>query len=289
VRNDNLKPIYEETILSDRIMPIQSKAFGPYLRLVIAQTTNPLILNEAQNGGAVTGLLTLALERKIIDGAIVSAISTEKPFCPVPFMARTPQEILESAGTRYTYSPNVRALSQAAKQDVKAIAFVGTPCQITAVRRMQEKELDHARSVKLLVGLMCSEAFSYEDLMVKHVQNELGIDLHKVRKNKVAADKMTIITSEGEKAVPLADIKKYARKSCENCLDFSSELADISAGGLGLGQWTLVIVRTPIGEKVLAEAERARALITRPVQLDDPPVKLLMRLSQKKHNREAKT
>lgn len=269
-------------------MPIESKMFGPYLRLVIAQTTNPVILKAAQNGGAVTGLLTFALERKVIDGAIVSAMSPEKPFCPVPLLARTPQELLESAGTRYTYSPNVQALSEAAKQDMRAIAFIGTPCQIAAVRRMQEKELDHARSVKLLVGLMCSETFTYEDLMIKHVQNELGIDLHKVRKTRVAADKMTIITDEGEIAVPLVNIKKYARKSCEKCLDFSSELADISAGGLGLGNWTFVIVRTPVGEEFLAEAEKAGALITKPVQLDDPPVKLLMKLSQKKRNREAK-
>lgn len=270
-------------------MPIESDAFGPYLRLVIAQTTDPVILDAAQNGGAVTGLLTFALERKIIDGAIVSAMSAEKPFYPKPIMARTAREILESAGTRYTYSPNIQALSEAAKQHMRAIAFVGTPCQIAAVHRMKEKELDCARPVKLLVGLMCSEAFSHEDLMVKYIQNELGIDLRKVRKTKVAADKMTIIMNEGETAVPLVGIKKYARNGCDKCLDFSSESADISAGGLGLGDWTFVIVRTPIGEKVFAEAENARALVTRPVKMDDPPVKLLIRLSQKKRNREGKS
>jgi coenzyme F420 hydrogenase subunit beta len=242
----------------------------------------------AQNGGAVTGLLTFALEKKIIDSAIVSASSKEKLFCPLPILARNVQEILDSAGTRYTYSPNVQALAEATKQSVKAVAFVGTPCQVAAVRRMQEKGLDCARPVKLLIGLMCSEAFSYEDLMVKHVQNKLGINLHTVKRTKIVADKMTIITGEGEVAVPLLTIKKYARKACERCRDFSSELADISVGGLGLGDWTLVIVRTPIGEQIFAEAEKAKALITRPVRMDDVPVKLLLRLSLKKRDREGK-
>jgi coenzyme F420 hydrogenase subunit beta len=269
-------------------MPIESNMFGPYLRLVTAQTTDQAIRKVAQNGGAVTGLLTFALEKKIIDCAIVSTVSKEKPFCPLPILARTPQEILDSAGTRYTYSPNVQALSEATKHGAKAVAFVGTPCQLAAVRRMREKGLDCARPVKLLIGLMCSEAFTYEDLMVKHVQNELGINLHSVKRTKIVGDKMTIITGEGEVAVPLVTIKKYARKACERCRDFSSELADISVGGLGLGDWSLVIVRTPIGERIFAEAEKAEALVTRTVQMDDAPVKLLMRLSRKKRDRKDK-
>lgn len=269
-------------------MPIDSNMFGPCLRLVTAQTTNPAIRIAAQNGGVVTGLLTFALEKKIIDCAVVSAISKERPFCPVPVLARTAQEVLDSAGTRYTFSPNVQALSEATKQGGRAVAFVGTPCQVAAVRRMREKGLDCARPVKLLIGLMCSEAFSYDDLMVRHVQNELGINLHDVKRTKIVAGKMMIITGEGEVAVPLAAIKKYARKACERCGDFSSELADISAGGLGLGDWTLVVVRTLIGEQIFAEAEKAKALITRPVRMDDSSVKLLLRLSQKKHDREGK-
>jgi coenzyme F420 hydrogenase subunit beta len=269
-------------------MPIESKTFGSYLRLVTAQTTNPAVRKVAQNGGAVTGLLTFALEKKIIDCAIVSTVSKEKPFCPMPILATTAQEILDSAGTRYTYSPNVQALSEATKQYRRAIAFVGTPCQVAAVRRMREKGLDFARPVKLLVGLMCSEAFDYEDVMENHIQNNLGIDLRDVRKIQIVADKMIIITNGREIAVPLVTIKKYARKGCERCRDFSSELADISAGGLGLGDWTFVIVRTPVGEQVFARAERVKALITRPVQMDDSPAKLLLRLSRKKREREGK-
>lgn len=268
------------------LMSNQSGTFGTYLRLVNAQSTDRVILNAAQNGGAVTGLLTFALERKIIDGALVSALSKEKPMWPRPILAKSSQEIFESAGTRYTYSPNVQALSEMGEKDVKALGFVGTPCQIIAVRKMQQKGLNCAQRVKLLVGLMCSKTFSYEGLMVEHLQNELGVDLSKVRKTEVSAGKMKVTLDEEELGLPLVKIEKYARKSCEKCFDYSSELADISAGGLGLGKWTFLIARTPTGEQVLKEAELAEVLLTRAVQMNDPAVKLLIKLSKKKQERD---
>ncbi len=268
-------------------MHMESNVFGPCLRLALAHSANQAIRNRAQNGGVVTGLLIYALENKIIDGAIVSAVSKERPFCPVPILATTAQEIFESAGTRYTFSPNVQALPEALKQSKKAIAFVGTPCQIVSVRKMQEERLDCARPIKLIIGLMCSEVFVYEDLMVNHIQNQLGIDLSSLKKTQIMG-KLIITTETRETSVPLAAIRKSVRKACEPCSDFSSELADISMGGLGLGDWTFVIVRTPIGEKVFAEAERHKALVTRSVEMDEPSVQMLLKLSRNKRSREGR-
>jgi coenzyme F420 hydrogenase subunit beta len=266
-------------------MAIDQKTFGVYRRLTIAQTTNQLIRKTAQDGGAVTALLVYSLESKIIDGAIVSAVSREKPFFPVPKLATTPQEVLESAGTRYTYSPNVQALSEATKQNRKAVAFVGTPCQIRAVRKMQQTNLRLAQSIKLLVGLMCSKAFSYEGLMIDHIQNKLGINLHSIKKIDIKGKAMTITADAKETTIPLASIEKYTRKACKLCNDFSSELADISAGSLGLNDWTLMVIRTSIGEQIFTQAEKAQAFTTRSIREDEPAFKLLQRLSKTKHNR----
>jgi coenzyme F420 hydrogenase subunit beta len=266
-------------------MAIDQKTFGVYRRLTVAQSADQLIREVAQDGGAVTALSVYALQFRIIDGAIVSAVSKEKPFFPVPKLATTLQEIVESAGTRYTYSPNVQALSEAARQNRKAIAFVGTPCQIRAVRRMQHANLRLARPVKLLIGLMCSEAFSYEGLMVEHIQNRLGINLHSVKKIDIKGKAMTIRADAKETTIPLVSVEKYARKACRLCNDFSSELADISAGSLGLNGWTLLVIRTLIGEQVFTEAEKAQALVTRSITEDEPAFKLLQRLSKTKRER----
>jgi coenzyme F420 hydrogenase subunit beta len=256
--------------------------FGIYRSLALAKSQDDKILKTCQDGGAVTALLLFALENGLIDGAVVSAISQERPFYPTPRLATTPEEILECSGTKYSYSPNILALVDAIKQKRTSIAFVGTPCQIHAIRKMQMAGLKkYTATLKFLVGLFCSECFTYEGLMERHIHETLGINLSDIRKMNIKG-KMLVTTESGVKTIPLAEVKRYARNSCRFCDDFSSELADISVGGLGLEGWTFVILRTKDGQEVFEAAEKAGALKTRPVEKDDPALSLLVKLSGKK-------
>jgi len=90
-----------------------------------------------QDGGVVTTLVTFALKKGIVDGALLSGVSLDKPFYSMPLLATAPKEVLKCAGTRYTYSPNLLAIQEALKQKRKSLAFVGTPCQIQAIRKME--------------------------------------------------------------------------------------------------------------------------------------------------------
>ena len=57
--------------------------FGVYRRLVVAQAKDDTILKACQDGGVVTALLLSALKDGLIDTAIVSGTSPEKPLYPV--------------------------------------------------------------------------------------------------------------------------------------------------------------------------------------------------------------
>jgi coenzyme F420 hydrogenase subunit beta len=253
---------------------------GVCRKFILAQATDSKIRAISQDGGVVTALLSFALEKGLIDGAIVSGVDKERPFLPVPKLATTLEEILASAGTKYSYSPNILALTEAVKQK-KNIAFVGTPCQIRAVRRMHVAGLRYASPVKFLIGLMCSECFLYEGLMGKHVREALGIDLGSIRKMNIKG-KMLITTESGVQTISLAEAKQYARANCGFCNDFSSELADISAGGLGLDGWTFTIVRTEKGEQLFARAEKEGSIKTRNATEEANALNLLSKLSRKK-------
>ena len=256
--------------------------FGVYRRLVIAQAKDERILKVGQDGGVVTALLLFALNNGLIDSAVVSGISREKPFHPIPKIATTVEEILESAGTRYSYSPNLLALPEALKQKKTSVAFVGTPCQIHAVRKMQMAGLKRYTSpLKFLIGLMCSEGFTYEGLMEEHIHGKLGVDLNSIEKINIKG-KMLVKTNSGITTIPLSEIKQYAREGCSFCDDFSSELADISVGGLGLDGWTFIIIRTEKGEELFSGAERAGIIKTRNVNGETNALNLLHKLSKKK-------
>ncbi len=259
-----------------------NEEFGVYRKLLVARAKDAKVRSVSQDGGVATGLLLFALEKGIIDSAIVSGVSNDKPLYPIPRLATTSSEIMESAGTRYSYSPNILALAEGIKQKRSSIAFVGTPCQIRVIRKMQMAGLKkYVAPLKLLIGLMCSESFSYEGLMEKYIHEKLGVALNSIVKMNIKG-KMLVMTKSDVKAIPLAEVKQYVRKSCGFCGDFSSEMADISLGGLGLDCWTFVIVRIKEGEEIFDAAEKAGVLETRPVEKDELAFNLLQKLSAKK-------
>lgn len=256
--------------------------FGIHRRIAIAQTTDDRISKVRQDGGVATALLLFALKNGFIDGAIVAGTDKEKPFYPAPMLATTAEEIIEAAGTKYSYSSNILALTDVLKQKKANVAFVGTPCQIHAIRRMQMAGLKrHTRPLKFLIGLMCSECFTYEGLMENHIQGKLGLNLGDIRKINIKG-KMLVTTDSGVTTIPLAEIKQYARKSCSFCDDFSAELADVSVGGLGLEGWTFTIIRTEKGEELFSSAEKAGVLRTKAIDEATYALKLLTKLSRRK-------
>jgi len=279
------QPSLEESFFGRQRKP--EEEFGIYRRIVIAQASDEKVLQASQDGGVVTSLLTYALEKEIIDGAAVSGLSQDKPFYPVPRLVTTTEEALECAGTRYTYSPNLLALQEGINQNKKRLAFVGTPCQIHALRKIEDLLLEYFNPVKLAIGLLCTESFTYEGLMEKHIQGELGVNLSDVEKINIKA-KILVTTKSGElKVIPLKDAKQYTRKSCTICTDFSAELADISVGGLGLSGWTFTILRTKKGEELIDNAVRKGFLRTRSVEEEKGAFDLLLRLSKRKRETAA--
>jgi coenzyme F420 hydrogenase subunit beta len=258
--------------------------FGVFRRIAVAKARDNELLKLCQDGGVVTALLLYALNNKIIDSAAVSGISRDKLLYPVAKLATTHEEILDCAGTRYTCSPNLLALAEAADQKKVSTAFVGTPCQIRAVRKMQMHGLKLASHVNLLIGLMCSECFTYEGLMEEHIHEKLGIDLRNVKGMNIKGKMIVTMKSGSAKTIPLAEVKQYVRKGCGFCSDLSSELADISAGGLGLNGSTFTIIRTRRGEELFSEAESSGVLESRKVSDGSSALNLLRRLSKKKRS-----
>ncbi len=265
-----------------------AEEFGVNQRIAIAQATDERIAKVKQDGGVATALLLFALNKGVIDCALVAGDSPEKPFYPLPKLATTDQELLDAAGTKYFCSPNVLDLAQAAKQKKTSVAFVGTPCQIHALRSIQMAGLKRLTSfLKFTIGLMCSECFVYEGLMEEHIRRKLGIAPSSISKMNIKG-KMMVTTDSSVIAIPLSEIKQFVRNSCGVCDDFSSELADISVGGLGLDGWTLTIMRSNIGEELFRGAEEAGFIKTKPLEEGAFSLGLLGKLTKKKRESAAR-
>lgn len=280
--------------------------FGVYRRVVAARTKDPAILDRCQDGGVVTTLLAYARRTDRIDGAVVSVADSEQPCMPVPRVVTTEEEILATASSWYTYSPNNLGLGDAAERGLTRVAFVGVPCQITPNRKMQfadaafldngrkkpkhierqERSLKgYAERIALNIGLLCSEVFTYEGLMLGKIQNEMNLPLADIRKFNVKG-KVLIYKKNGEIAeMKLRKAQEYARPECHHCGDFTAELADISCGGVAAMDWTITVLRTPKGEALFDAMVSEGLLDVRPMAEFENSMNVLLRLTRKQRNR----
>jgi len=280
--------------------------FGAYRRVVAARMTDATVRARCEDGGVVTGLLAWLRRCDEIDGAIVSTIDPAAPCVPVPRAVTTEAEILASASSWYSYCPNTLALEQAEKQNLARVAFVGVPCQVTPVRKMQLADpafLDNGRKkdkhierqtkflkgfgerVALTIGLLCSEVFTFDGLMRDLIEGRLGIDLAEIAKFNVKG-KVLIDTRDGRRVeIPLKQAQEYARPECHHCGDFSAELADLSCGGVGAADWTIVVLRTPRGEALFDRAAADGVFEVRPMTEFETSMKVLLRLARKQRQR----
>jgi len=257
--------------------------FGIYREIHVAKSVDDEVLKCCQDGGVATALISSALDSGVIDGAIVSGVNPSAPWLPMPFVAASRSDVLRYAGTRYTYSPNILALGRCAADGLKRIAFVGTPCQILAFRRIQKIPLRKlSGAVAFTIGLFCSESFTYEGLMVRKIQDEMGIDLNEIEKMNIKGKMLLTLKNGKSLEIPLKEAKVYAEGKCRYCGDFSAELADISLGGVGLNGRTFSVVRTERGEKLFDQAIKEKALDVRSAEDFAWAYELLLQLSRLK-------
>ena len=285
---------------------VHEGVFGRYRRIVAARCKDPEILARCQDGGVVTAILAHGLREGIFDGACVSAADPDMPAHPKPKVVRTVDEALGSASSWYTYCPNDLALEDAEKLGCKKVAFVGVPCQITPVRKIQHadtsfidngrKKPQHiARQTKFLkgfgdivdftIGLLCTEVFTYEGLMVQKIEKEMGIPLADVKKFNVKG-KVLVYKKDGEVVdMSLHKAQEYARPECHHCGDFTAELADISCGGVACMDWTITVLRSKRGEELFDDMVARGLIETRPMEEFENSMKVLLRLSNRQRAR----
>jgi len=262
---------------------------GVYKSAFAAKTKNNAVAGRAQDGGVVTSLLIQFIEDGG-DGVIVAGLEPGKMWVPKPVVAKSSQEIINAAGTKYTVSPTLLGVKEAVKdQGLKRVAVVGTPCQIRGLSRITQDKYRNKKftdAVALKVGLFCMETFSYDDL-VQYLKDE-GVDPGRVTKFEIKSGRFYALAGEETlHRVKLGKVKKLIRPCCHVCEDFTSEYADVSVGNVGSPDgWSTVIVRTERGEKAFNAAMNSGLLEAQPIEGFDMGETLVHRLAKMKKEKE---
>ena len=251
-------------------------------RTVLARATDPTVQGTGQDGGLVSALLIWAFEHDVIDAALVSGLEGDgSTWKAVPQVARSKEDVLSTAGSRYTYSANPLAYAEAIEGGAERIALVGMGCQASAPPVMQARKAGKvARRFVLSIGLLCSKTFD-DAIFSELFEAKYGLARADIVKMNIKGVFQVWMKDGSYHEVPLKEAHAWTREGCKSCPDFAAEHADISTGGIGaFGDWTLTLLRTEHGEQLFDDMEAAGVIETRPIEDDPGAVTLLNKLSR---------
>ncbi|MBI3331833.1 Coenzyme F420 hydrogenase/dehydrogenase, beta subunit C-terminal domain [Candidatus Peregrinibacteria bacterium] len=251
----------------------KSLLLGEYRRIAIAHSTDEAIRRNAASGGVLTAALMHLLEEKKIRGAVVLTMDQKHPWRAVPMIARTKEEILASAQSKYAVSP-VNTILDRLEQEEGPLAYVGLPHQVFAIRRLQQLKHPSVAAIRFVFG-----PFFGNELSGSSIDSFL---------RKFGAKKSDLVSLSyragewpGSMEAKLKDGRAFRMPKfhanylipfhiTQNSLlshDLTNEFTDLSGGDAwapvyeerGKG-FSLLITRTEGGDALIAEMERAGKL-----------------------------
>lgn len=201
-----------------------------------------------QNGGVVTALIQKGFREGLFDAAVV--VRRMQGYTAQAVVAEDAETALASKGTIYVKVNVSKKLRELIAEDKKRIAVVCTPCEVKAVRKIQQSS---GKDVEVtVIGLFCFQSFNPAKL--KEELRKQGIDLEKAEKTEVSRGKFTATIDGKAAACRVKDLEGAAEVACRFCSDFTSRLADVSVGAVGSKQgYSTVIVRSPVGERLVRD------------------------------------
>ncbi len=242
---------------------------GRVRRVAVVRARDEEIRKVATDGGAVTAILAHLFDSGEIDGAAVTR--QVGPFKRQPWLATSREDVLQSAGSNFdrshagsislytqdytTYSPTLKTIGPMVERGLERVALVGTPCQVSSVRRMEVLGAVPSDPIYCMLGLFCSGNYIFGDARRRKIEAFGNFKWSDVVKVNIKDHLILTLASGDVRTIPLAELDFIKRFACRFCIDYAAWYADLSFGGIGAEDgWTTVVVRTSLGEKILKEA-----------------------------------
>jgi coenzyme F420 hydrogenase subunit beta len=258
-----------------------SEMYGQYKQLLLVRAADDKVHELGQDGGFVSAMLIWLMKHDYIDAALTSFLEGDgSSWKALPGIARTPEDVLRAAGSRYTYSANTLAIKQAQEEGLSRLALVGMSCQSSVLPIMWKRKVGKIGKPFLFnIGLLCSKTFDdaiFEELFLA----KYGLKKEEMVKMNIKGAFQIWMKDGSFHEIDLKECHQWTREGCKTCPDFAAEHADISTGGIGEDNaWTLCVVRTDLGVEVMNRMIADGSVIARPAETDATAMKLLKLLS----------
>lgn len=264
---------------------------GIYSDIMLTRASDDMVHRMGQDGGLVSAILIWAMEHDYIDASLVSFLDGDKgEWKARPGVAATKDEVLASAGSRYTYSANTLAIDEAIERGFSRLALVGMSCQSSVPPVMWARKAGKiSKPIQFNIGLLCSKTFDdaiFEELFWA----KYGLEKQRIAKMNIKGVFQLWMDDGTYHGIPLKECHAWTRDGCNHCPDFAAEHADISCGGIGKdNDWTLTIIRTELGREIITRMIADGSIVARPGDSDPAAIDLMQRLATNSRQRWPQT
>lgn len=261
--------------------------WGPWRGVFTGAATDAETRFEGSSGGVISALLIHALKIGLVDRVLHVTADQRHPTRNVVTVSRSSAEILNGAGSRYTASSPLEHIDEALAEG-GTMAFVGKPCDASALRRLGQQDPRIALHVPLVLSFFCGGIPSHDG--VQRILQTMGADPEEVTafryRGRGWPGNCVAETAGGSFEMSYAEswgahLSKEVQFRCKICPDAVGGVADIACADAWYGDdagypsfaeeegRSLIITRTEAGEQLLASALAAAAVEVQPLEIGE--------------------
>jgi coenzyme F420 hydrogenase subunit beta len=262
------------------------RSTGECLNCHASHSTDENLRYNSASGGLASQILIYALEKGVIDGALVTRMNEANPLESEAFIARSREEIVAASKSKYCPVAANYALKEIIHEKGN-FAVVGLPCHIHGIRKAEQLYPELKKKIILHLGLMCSHMVSFKG--TEFMVGKLNMDKNRVQeityRGKGWPGAMTVRSAEWAVSIPLVGSWRsywpvfssflFTPVRCTMCPDQLAELADISLGDAWLPEFrgdkigkSLLITRTQFAENLLRALQSDGKIVLSPISLE---------------------
>jgi formate dehydrogenase subunit beta len=266
--------------------------------MVYAWTSDADIAKKAECGGAVTGLLKFALEKKMVD-AVLAVKKGADIYDALPVLVTDPKDLAGTAGSLHCgtllLSKTVKKYLSGAKNMKIGITVKG--CDLMGLYELSRRnEID--MNNLLLIGVNCGGTVSPVSAR-KMIKEKFGVDPDSVHKEEIDKGQFIIEYEGGHKGISIDELEEegYGRRSnCRRCKLKVPRQADLACGNWGVigdkaGKATFVEVCSAKGANLLEQAIKSGAIASEPanpkgIEIRGKVENAMLKLGEKWRNKD---
>ncbi|MBK9118506.1 MAG: Coenzyme F420 hydrogenase/dehydrogenase, beta subunit C-terminal domain [Phycisphaerales bacterium] len=256
---------------------------GSYRGLYVAHATDAAVRQGGASGGLATAFLQHLFAQQKIAGAYVMGMDALRPYLPEPRLATTFAEAQTAAQSKYVVRP-YNVLFRDIAPEGEPLAYVGVPCQVHSLRKLQQAGHPVARRFRYVIGIYCGNILHFAStrsfLAKQGVHNLAEVQSLAFRAGEWPGNMRVELKSGRVIEMPKFHanylIPFYIMKRCLQCTDLANEFADVSCGDAwapvyeerGKG-FSMLVVRTGTGQQLFEELCAAGGISAQPLSYDD--------------------